>query len=164
MANALFTEEALIIPLSPEAYDINAALECNSFHMKNYNHATVVLYFSDALTGNNVLTVECGATDSADTADLTFHYRLAAGVNQLVNSDVLAADATAATLTLTDATYQGRILVLEWSADELPTVADVVYDWCTVDLDGAAAVGTATIIAILTEPRDKRAIMRTAIV
>jgi len=160
---AKFTQENLIIPLVAEATDINAAVEFDSFCMKKYNHATIIIIHSATVTGDNVLTVECGATDSADTSDATFHYRLGSAAAGSANSDVLAADATAATLTLTAATYQGKMLVLELDASELPKSGSTVYDWVTVDMDGAASVGTIAAFAILSEPRYAEAILDTAL-
>jgi len=76
---------------------------------------------------------------------------------------VLSADATSAALTLTAATYQGRVLVLELHADELPKSGETVYDWVTVDFDGTATTGSVTAFAILSKPRYAKAIMSTAI-
>ncbi len=160
---ARFTEDNLIIPLCALATDVNPAVELDSFSMKLYGHATIVIQFSAALTGDNILTVECGATDSADTSDATFHYRLATAAAATAGADVLAADDTAATLTLTAATYQGKILVLELDGEELPRSGATVYDWVTVDFDGTATVGTIAAFAILSEPRYAKAVMPTAI-
>ena len=159
-----FSQNNGIVQLVVAGYDSNTAVEFESFSMKKYNHATIIIMFNDSLTGDNVLTVECGATDSADTSDATFHYRLAGAVNQLTGADLYAVDATAATLTLTAATYQGKTLIIELDADELPTSGSTVYDWVTVDLNGAAS-GASLIgaCAILSEPRYSGAIMPTAI-
>lgn len=159
----LFSEENLIIPLCAEATDVNPNVELDSFSMKGYDHATVLIQFSAALTGDNVLTVECGATDSADTSDATFHYRLGAAAPGSAGADTLAADNTAATLTLVAATYQGKMLVLELDASELPTSGATVYDWVTVDLDGTASVGTIMAFAILSRARYAKSVMPTAI-
>jgi len=160
---SLFTNENLIIPLCALATDVNPNAELDSFSMKGYGHATVIIQFAASLTGDNVLTVECGATDSADTLDATFHYRLGSAAPGSATADTLAADATAATLTLTAATYQGKMLVLEIDADELPTSGTTVYDWVTVDFDGTASVGTIMAFAILSNPRFAGAIMPSAI-
>ena len=154
---ARFTEENLIIPLVAEATDINAAVEMDSFYMGKYNHATVIIQHSAAVTGDNVLTVETGATDSADTSDAYFEWRVGGAAPGSANADVLSATvAKVNTLTLTAATYQGKMLVLEIDAEDLS------YPWVTVDMDGAASVGTIMAFAILSEPRYAEAIMDTA--
>jgi len=160
---ALFTEENLIIPLTTLSADATSNLECDSFNMGKYGHATIVIIPSASITGDNVLTVECGATDSADTSDATFHYRLASAAIGSANCDVLAADATASSLTLTAATYQGKMLVLELDREELPTSGETVYPWVTVDFDGTASTSTVAVIAILSNPRYAEAVMDTAL-
>ena len=160
---SLFTEENLIIPLCAQGTDISSNTEMDSFSMKGYGHATIIMIFAASLTGDNVLTVECGATDSADTSDATFHYRLGSAAPGSATADTLASDATASTLTLTAATYQGKMLVLELDADELPTSGSTVYDWVTVDFDGTASTATVTAFAILSKPRYAQAVMTSAI-
>lgn len=162
MGGKLFTQENLIIPLTTLSADCTANLECDSFSLKHWDHATIMIMFSATLSGDNVLTIECGATDSADTSDATFHYRLASAAPNVANSDVLAADATAATLTLTAATYQGKMLVLEIDAEELPKSGETVYDWVTVDLDGTASTCTCMAFAVLSRGRYADAILATA--
>ncbi len=160
---ARFTENNLIIPLCAQATSITDNTELDSFSMKGYNHATIIMIFAASLVLDNVLTVECGATDSADTSDATFHYRLGSAAPGSASADVLGADATASSLTLTAATYQGKMLILELNADELPTSGTTVYDWVTVDFDGTASTGSVTAFAILSEPRFAKEIMPTAI-
>ncbi|MDY6957674.1 MAG: hypothetical protein SVK08_00820 [Halobacteriota archaeon] len=159
----LFSEENLIIPLCASATAVTSNTEMDSFHMKGYDHATIVIIPSSSLTGDNVLTVECGASDSADTSDATFHYRLASAAIGSANADVLATDATAATLTLTAATYQNKMLVLEIDASELPSSGNTIYDWITVDFDGTASAGTVAAVAILSRARKAEAVMDTAL-
>ena len=160
----MFSQENGIVQLVVAGFDTNTAVEFESFSMKKYNQATIIIMFNDSLTGDNVLTIECGAANSDDTSDATFHYRLAGAVNQLTGADIYAADATASTLTLTAATYQGKTLIIELDANELPTSGTTVYDWVTVDLDGAAS-GASLIgaCAILSKPRFSGAVMPTAI-
>lgn len=149
----LFSEEAKLVPLTAQGADATSNLECDSFHMKGWDRATIVIIPAASLTGNNVLTVECGASDSADTSDATFHYRLADAAIASATCDQYADDATASSLTLTAATYQGKVLLIELFAEELPTSGSTVYDWVTVDFDGTASVGTVTVFAILTNGR-----------
>ena len=163
-----FTQDNLIIPLCSQGTTVSANLELDSFTMRGYEHATVCLLFGSTLSGDNVLTVETGSVDGADSADATFHYRYnSASVGVASSADVLTADATASTLTLTGTTYQDRMVVLEFEASELPVASGpegVVYDWVQVDLDGAAASGFMTAWAILSKPRYAKAIMPGALV
>jgi len=157
---ASFTQENLIVPLTDQdGVLVTSNVELDSFAFNKYGHATIIIFFSTTLTGDNVLTIERGATDSADaSSDATFHYRLGGAAFGSANSDVLAADATSAALTLTAADYQNKMLVLELDADEMGG-----YDWATVDFDGTASGGTVTAVAILSNPRYAEAILDTAL-
>ena len=158
-----FTQDNLIIPLCAQATTITSNTEMDSFNMSQYEHATIIMIFAASLSGHNILTVECGATDSSDTSDATFHHRLGAAVPASPGADTLAEDATTAALTLTDATYQGKMLVLEIDGDELPKSGETVYPWVTVDFDGTAGTATVTAFAILSKPRYAQAVMTSAI-
>ncbi len=158
-----FTQDNLIIPLTAQATDISSNVELDSFNMSQYEHATIIMIFAASLTGDNILTVESGATDSSDTSDVTFHYRVGAAVPGSAGSDTLAADATSAALTLTAGTYQGLMLVLEIDGDELSKSGETVYPWLTVDFDGTASTATVTAFAILSKPRYAQAVMPSAI-
>lgn len=163
MAVSTFTQENLIIPLTAQATDISSNVEMDSFNMSGYDQATIIMIFAASLTGNNILTLECGATDSSDTSDATFHYRIGAAAPSSAGSDTLAADATSAALTLTAGTYQGKMLVVELHADELPKSGETVYNWVTVDFDGTASTATVTAFAILSKARYAKAVMPSAI-
>jgi len=160
---ALFSEENLIIPLCAPNTDAASGLELDSFTMAKYKHATVVILFVSTLSGSSVMTVESGATDSADTSDVTFHYRLASAAIGSANCDVLAADATASSLTLTAATYQNKMLVLEFDSDELASSGETTYPWVAVDFSNAATTINVSAIAILSQPRYAEAVLDTAL-
>jgi hypothetical protein len=117
--------------------------------MKNYHKATFLLTFG-AITGDAVLTVNSGATDGAKTSALTFHYALGSAVIGSANCDVLAAWTSAATLTLTAATYQNKMLVIEIDASAMDTAND--EEWLTLALSSAASAGILHAVAVL-EPR-----------
>lgn len=156
---ALFTQENLIIPLTDyDGVDGADNVEFDSFNMSKYGHATIVMLFDTTVTGDNVLTVQRAITNAGDTSDATFHYRLGSAVIGAANCDVLGADTAASTLTLTAATYQNKMLVLELDGDETGG-----YNWITVDLSGAADAGNVTAIAILSNPRYAEAVMDTAL-
>jgi len=130
--------------------------------MNEYNHAAILISHSAAVTGNNVLYVYGGLTVGAKTAAATFEYRYGGAAEGSANADVLSAVATSAALTLTAATYQGRLLVLELDAEDL-NISNVQYDWVTVNFDGTASVGTVSAFAVLSQPRYAQAINRTQI-
>jgi hypothetical protein len=162
----LFTQNNLIIPLVEIGASVGDSVECDSFNMAGYDHATIILQFASTLSTASVpvLTMETGSSDSGDQADATFHYRLnSSSVTGNVSADVLAADATASTLTLTSTTYAGHMLILEIDQDELPT-ASKTYQWVTVDMTPGTASVTFAAYAILSNPRYAKAVMPGALV
>lgn len=163
MAVSTFSQENVIIPLCAGATSITSNAEMDCVNMSGYDQLTFVFIFAASLVGDGVLTLECGATDGADTSDATFHYRLGSAAPGSATSDVLADDATSAALTLTAATYQGKMLVVELHADELPKSGETVYNYVTADFDGTNSTGSVTGIAILSKPRYAKAIMPSAI-
>lgn len=157
----ILSQECAFIPIGVDE-DATASLDLKSFRMNEYNHATILILFSQTLTGHNVLTVNCGATVGVKTYAMDFKYRYGGAAEGSANADVL----TALTLTtlnylaLTNTTYQGRQLIIEVDAAEMQN-AGTQYDWLTVNLDGTASVGTVSAEAILSQPRYAQAINRT---
>lgn len=158
------SQECAIIPIGVDE-DVTSSLDLDSFRMNEYNHATILISHSAAVTGNSVLTVNCGATVGAKTYAMDFRYRYGGAAEGAANADVLSAFVltTVNYLTLTAATFQGRVLVIEVDAAEMQN-AGVQYDWLTVNFDGTASVGTVSAFAILSQPRYAQAINRTQIV
>ena len=161
-------EVAAIIPLIPEATDINPGVDLDSFKMANFERCCVLIQFSAALTGDNVLVVNVGAAADAKTTTMTFRYRLGSAAPKVATADVYGTEATSAALTLAAATYQGKTLLIEFTAAEVQAAAEayaIPFDgnWITIGLDGSASVGTAMAWAILTGPRQGKATQATQI-
>lgn len=146
-------EEKKIVPIFADA-DYGGGATGDSINMKNFHRCTFILTFG-VNSGNGVLTVHSGATDGAATSNLTFHYASASadiGTNTSasVSGDVLAADATAATLTLTAASFNSRMLVVEVDASDMDVANG--EEWLTLVIDNSATSGIVHGVAIL-EPR-----------
>ena len=129
--------------------DYNAGVDADSINMKNLHRATFILLFG-AITGDAVLTVNSGATDGAKTSALTFHYAVGGAACGSASSDVIAADATSAALTLTAATYANKMLIVEVNATDMDMANE--EEWLTLSLSAAADAGILHCVAIL-EPR-----------
>ncbi len=157
-------EEKKIVPVMNTA-DYNPGVAADSINMKGFHRCSFFMTFG-AITGDAVLTVNSGATDGATTSALTFNYALAnadIGVNTslTVGCDVLGDNATSAALTLTAATYNSRMLVVEVDASDMDVAND--EDWLTLDISNAASAGICHIVAVL-EPRYTGNISRSALV
>ncbi len=161
-----FSQENQIIPLcSANTPVVTTGVEFDSFHMKGYDHATLLFQFSTALSAStSILPLECGSAASADSADLTFHYRVnGCSSGKSASNDVYGAIASASTLTLTDATYRGKVLVIEFDADDLPA-ASRTYEWVTATIAAAgASAGVVEAWAILSNARYMQNVMPTAL-
>ena len=128
--------------------DNEAGATGESIKMALYRHITYILQCG-ALTGDAVLTVKSGATDGVQTTSETFHYRLADADQAAAGADGYGDWTDSSSLTLTAATYDNRILIIELDADEL--TAD--QPWLTFALSAAASVHFSSCVAILSEPR-----------
>lgn len=164
----LFTEQNAIFPLGEVGATATGNVELNSVNMALYDHAAFVLQFAStyAYVSAPVLTIESASSDSGDSADVTFHYRLSTGsAASLSTAGIYSVDATSSALTLSSGgDYAGHTLILEVDAEELrSTSAGVVYNWLTVDLGTNASTGTMAAYAILSNPRYQGASMPVAI-
>ena len=147
-----FAGKEHLIPLTAQGESATSSLDLDSFKMTQYEVATICILFAASLTGDNVLTVNGGASAGTKTAAATFTYALTSAAPKNATADVLAADSTSSSLTLTAATYQGKVLVIQVDAQDM-NISNTTYDWVTVNLDGTASTATVTAWAILTEPR-----------
>lgn len=151
-------EEFKIVPILQPADHQAAAVTCDSINMKNYLWCTFVIQFGD-LTANAVLQVNQGATDASDTATLACTYRLGSAIIAAANSDVLGDEtALSTTLTLTAATYEDKILIIECD----PAAMTDGYDWLTLYTDATATEQFMSAIAIL-KPKYAGAALHTAL-
>ena len=164
----LFSQQNAVFPLVEVGATATGNVELNSVNMALYDHATFVLQFAStyAYVSAPVLTIESGSSDGADSADVTFHYRLSTGsAASLSTAAIYSAEATSSALTLSSAgDYAGHTLILEVDGDELrSTTAGVDYNWLQVDLGTNVSAGTMAAYAIMSNPRFQGASMPVAI-
>ncbi len=97
-----------------------------------------------ALTGDAILRIFSGATEGTKTTAENFRYALASAAQGAADGDKLAAWTTAATLTLTAATYQNKLLVVELDSDQVT----VDQEWATLEFGAQASELNAAIAAV----------------
>lgn len=166
----LFSQMNAIMPLCMGGTDFTASGELNSVNMALYDHATFVIHIASTLAfgvgaSAPIISIESGSSDSGDTADVTFHYRVSTASDPTLSTAMTySADATSSALSnATAADWAGHTLVLEVDGDELrSTSLGKVYNWLTVDYTNAT-VGTICAYAILSNPRYAAASMPVAI-
>ena len=151
------TERMHFVPVL-ESEDLNSAVTGDSINMKNYHHIVYILMFNSDLAGDAVLTIKSGATDAAETTAETFSYRVSGADFGATGADILSAELTSSSLTLTEASYEDRVLVCELDADAIT----VDQPYLTLALSNAASAGSVTCVALL-EPRYASKVFATAI-
>ncbi len=139
------SEQHIIIPMNEAKDTGSAGIDFDSVHMGRLHSLSVCIPMG-AITGNSILKVSCGATEGTKTTDIAFKYRFGGGDFKAASADILgAATAVASTgLTMTAATYDHRLLVIEIDAD---TVTDG-QPWVTVSVDATASVFLGAAIGI----------------
>lgn len=126
-----------------------AAVTGESIKMDKYAHVTFLVQCGVLTGGANVLTVKSVATDGTQTTAESFNYRLADADQGGAGADGYAAWTAASTLTMTAATYDNRLLIIEMDAAALTDG----QPWLTLALTGVSNPGLISIAAILSEPR-----------
>lgn len=127
----------------------------DSWNMKDYHHATIILQYNTLGGNSTVCYVYSGTSAAALTSALTFNYAFSgadtgtATAGSATSCDVLAAWASSAALTVTHGTYTDRMLVIEISAAAMD-IANA-EEWMTVNHTdpSTGATGTVTGFAIL---------------
>lgn len=121
-----------------EAKDYGSAgIDFDSVHIGRLQSLSFAINFG-AITGNSILKVSTGATEGTKTTDIAFKYRFGGGDYKAASADILG-DATAVAstgLTLTAATYDHRLLVIEVDAD----AGTDAQPWVTLSIDATATV------------------------
>lgn len=151
-------ERTKIVPII-EPEDHNASgVDGDSVSMENYSHVTFIFTFGE-LTGNSILYLYSGATAGTKTNAETFNYRYTSADLKNTAGDTLGSESTSAALTLTAATFEDRMLVVEMDADEFTDG----YPWITPSIDDTATELLVSCVAILSNPRYAQGTPPTAI-
>ena len=151
-------ERTKIVPIiEPEDHQASG-IDGDSVSLENYGHVTFIFTFGE-LTGDAILYIYSGATAGAKTNAETFNYRATAADIRATAGDTLGTEATSAALTLTAATYEDRMVVVEMDADEFTDG----YPWITPNISDAGSETFVSCVAILSEPRYGQSIPPTAI-
>jgi hypothetical protein len=135
--------ETLSLPYILKPGDHQAGVDGDSVHMGRVFSLAFLIQFG-ALTGDAILSIYSGATNGTKTTQATFRYRLASAVQGSANGDQFAAWATSSALTLTAATYQNKLLVVEIDSADL---ADG-QRWATLEFSSAASALNASVVAV----------------
>jgi len=162
----MLAENYKIVPIYNE-YDLttdDTTMPSDSWNMKNYHHATIILQYTGLGTQSTWCYVKSGTTAAALTSDVYFNYAFGgaatgtAVAGSAASCDVLAAwgttSSTTAYVTVTHATYINSMLVIEVDAAAMDLANN--EEWMTVNHtdNTTGATGHVTGFAIL-QPRYK---------
>ncbi len=123
--------------------DHGAGVDADSINMGKV-HNVIFTVACGAITGDAILYLYSGATNGAKTTAETFNYRLAsADQGTALTADQYGAWTTSAALTLTAATYDNKILIVEMKAEELTDG----QEWLTLNISSAASNIQVSVVA-----------------
>ena len=123
--------------------DHGAGVDADSINMGKV-HNVIFAILAGAITGDAILYLYSGATNGAKTTAETFNYRLADGdQGTALTADQYGDWTTSAALTLTAATYDNKLLLVEVKAEELTDG----QEWATLNFSSAASVLTIGVAA-----------------
>lgn len=141
-----FTNVAELLKVVPEIEPADhqaAGIDGVSINLGLVHQVLFLLHFG-SLTGDSVLTVNSGATEGTKTTAETFRYRLAGQDTGTDGADNYGAWATSASLTLTAATYDHRVLEIEVNSDEFTPG----QPWVTLAIDATATALFVSAVAV----------------
>jgi hypothetical protein len=130
------SESLVFIPLI-EADDYGSAgIDSDGVNLGKLHSFAAIFAFGD-LTGDSILKVYAGAT-AAKTTAIAFTYRQGAADYKVALADQLGAETDVAStgLTLTAATFDNKMLVVEIDPDTMPAGKP----WVTFEFDSTASV------------------------
>lgn len=149
----MLAENYKIVPIYNEyaltTHDVTQPSD--SWNMKGYHHATIILQYNTLGTASPHIYVYSGATAASLDSALTFHYAFSgadtgtAAAGSAVSCDVLAAWETSENLTVTHATYTDRMLVIEIAAAAMDLATGGGEEWMTVNHTDPTSGGTGTV-------------------
>ncbi len=153
----LAEQNKIVFAVQPEDHQ-SAGIDGDSVSMENYSHVAFLIGFGE-LAGDAVLKCYSGATAGTKTTAETFNYRACATDMKSAGGDLLAAETTSAALTLSNATYEDRFIVVEMDADEFTDG----QPWVTLEFSSAASELLVCVFAVLSKPRYGQNVPPTAI-
>lgn len=133
-----------------------AGIDFDSFHVGRMGNVSVLILFG-ALTGHSVLTVNVGASAGSKTTTVPFRHQLATGVFKAASGDLFGVETVVAaggSLTLTDATYAHKVLIINIDSAAVPDATP----WVTINIDGTATELLVAAFALGAKPRQTPAL------
>jgi len=156
------TDDLKFVPLNITPYA--GAIVSASLNVENAHHVSLLCQFLSDVDGDAELTITSHTAADGDTTTLT-HYTGyvtaadvgAAGADAFAVSEV-EVDAGENYVTLTEATFEKRLLVIDVPVSGINTA----HKWIRVKFSADATLGTCVVIAVV-KPRQKLRIIPTMV-
>lgn len=144
-----FSERFKISALTESADVTTNGVDGYSVNMGKLHTGCWLINFG-SITADDTLKFYVGASQGAKTTAIAFKYRLAAADTKAASSDTFGAftDATSSGLTLTAATYDHKLLIVEFDSQ---AIADAT-PYVTLETAGSATTSNISVVFI-GEPR-----------
>jgi len=144
-----FSERYKIFSLTESADVTTAGVDTKSIHAGKVHEMCFLLNFG-SITADDALKVYVGAATATKTTAIAFSYRLAGADTTVALSDTQAAAVAVAStgLTLTAATYDHKLLIVEIDAQ---AIADAT-PYVTLEIAGSASTQNIS-IGVIVSPR-----------
>jgi hypothetical protein len=144
-----FSERYKVLALTESADVTTNGVDSKSIHMGKLHEACFLLNFG-AVTADDTLKVYVGAATATKTTAVAFKYRLASADTTAAGSDAQGAftAATSSGITLTAATYDHKLLLVEVDSQAI----DDATPFVTLEIAGSGTTQNISIVAIV-QPR-----------
>ena len=140
-----FSERYKILPLTESANVGSSGVDSQAVHMGKLHLCCFLLNFG-AIVADDVLKVFVSAATATKTTAVAFKYRLASADTLVALSDTLGAltDVASSGLTLTAATFDHKLVVVEIDSQAVPDATP----WVVLEIAGSGTTQNVSITAI----------------
>jgi hypothetical protein len=144
-----FSERFKIFAATESADVTTNGVDGQSIHMGKVHAAAFLINFG-SITADDTLKFYVGAATATKTTAIAFRYRLAGADTKSAASDSFGAFTSVAStgLTLTAATFDHKLMIVEFDSQEIPDATPYV----TLETAGSATTSNISVL-ILADPR-----------
>ncbi len=139
------SERLKVVALTESADVTSSGVDGYSVNMGKCHEGMWLINFG-AITADDVLQFYVGASQGTKTTAIAFKYRLAAADTKAALSDTFGAftDVASTGLTLTAATFDHKLVIVEFDSQAIPDATPFV----TLETDGSATASNISVVFI----------------
>ena len=136
MATKYSENNNIVFLIDPQNHQ-SAGIDGDSFHIGRISEFCILVTFGE-LTNDSIMSVYSGATAGTKTTQEAFRYRVSDAELKMATGDTFGPwvdIAAGAGLTLTAATYEDKMVIIEMGTDEFTDG----QPWVTLEIDSTAS-------------------------